>query len=86
MAGHAGICSRPYSHDREMIFKKIVQFKLCHDGCSPTNRDLMELTGVKSTSHMSWILERLEEDGYIRLLPGKARGIVVIGGHWNFDP
>jgi repressor LexA len=49
-------------------------------GYPPTVRDLLVLTGRKSTSGVQKILNVLERKGYIKKAPGCSRGIVLLGG------
>jgi repressor LexA len=44
----------------------------------PSRREIQEATGVKSTSTVSYHLEKLQEQGRIKLYPGFARGIAII--------
>ncbi len=57
--------------DYEDIFQWIIDYKAEHDGNSPTIREIMKGTGVKSTSHMVWILDRLVELGQVYRKDGK---------------
>ena len=50
---------------------------------APSIRDIMEATGIKSTSHVRFILNRLEEKGMIRKVKNQARSIVVTLGGLN---
>lgn len=47
-------------------------------GVSPSMADIMAGCGVTSKGHVSSILNGLEERGYIRRLPFRARAIEVI--------
>lgn len=71
-------------HSRKKVFDYIVAFKANNDGNSPTMREISHACGVKSTSNVEYILNQLEESGYIRRLSG-ARGIIVNGGQWQFQ-
>lgn len=42
---------------------------------APTTREIMQATGVTSSSVVSYNLKRLEEAGYIRRAEGKARAL-----------
>lgn len=46
-------------------------------GFAPTIREIMEGTGLKSTSVVKHHLDCLQTEGYLVLLPGKARAITV---------
>lgn len=49
-------------------------------GYPPTVRELVSLTGRKSTAGVQKLLNALERKGYIRKTPGRSRGIVLSGG------
>lgn len=58
----------------------IIQYKIDHGGCSPSNREMMEFLGVATTSAVSYHLAKLFEAG--ELIPGpvgEARMIQVPG-------
>lgn len=60
------------------VLEKIVEYKR-ENGISPSIRELMQLTGVTSTSVMKYYLDRLEEEGLISRLPHFSRSIMVKG-------
>ncbi|MEM7348000.1 MAG: hypothetical protein AAF485_27520 [Chloroflexota bacterium] len=68
-------------HPLPPIFDFIVQYKMKNDGCSPVIREIMEATGITSTSVMANKLSQLETAGLIKCQQGAAK-IVVIGGQW----
>ena len=49
-------------------------------GYPPTVRELLSLTGRKSTAGVQKLLNALERKGYIKKVPGRSRGIVLLGG------
>jgi repressor LexA len=49
-------------------------------GYSPTVRELVALTGKKSTAGVQKLLHALGRKGYIERAPGRSRGIVPVGG------
>jgi repressor LexA len=49
-------------------------------GYPPTVRELVSLTGRKSTAGVQKLLNALERKGYIKKVPGRSRGIVLSGG------
>lgn len=49
-------------------------------GYPPTVRELVALTGKKSTAGVQKLLDALERKGYIKRAPGRSRGIVPVGG------
>lgn len=48
-------------------------------GYSPSIRDLCRLTGIKSTSNVSYHLEVLEKGGVVRREPGTMRSVRLVG-------
>jgi DNA-binding MarR family transcriptional regulator len=44
---------------------------------NPSLRDLVSEIDVKSTGHVSTLIDRLVEDGYIEKRPGEARAIYI---------
>jgi len=58
------------------LIKQFVQEK----GYSPTVRELVTLTGRKSTAGVQKLLDILGRKGYIKRAPGRSRGIVPLGG------
>jgi len=49
-------------------------------GYPPTVRELVALTGKKSTAGVQKLLDALGRKGYIKKSPGRSRGIVPLGG------
>jgi repressor LexA len=49
-------------------------------GYPPTVRELVSLTGRKSTAGVQKLLNALEKKGHIKKVPGRSRGIVLAGG------
>ena len=78
------LSSRKY--DDNEIFQFIVQYKIDHDGVSPTMREIKESMGVSSTSVVNYILDRLEYSGRIKRPANgtSTRSIQIIGGKWTF--
>lgn len=58
------------------LIKQFVREK----GYPPTVRELVALTGKKSTSGVQKLLDVLGRKGYIKRAPGRSRGIVPVGG------
>jgi repressor LexA len=48
-------------------------------GYPPTVRELVSLTGRKSTAGVQKLLDALERKGYIKKAPGRSRGILLLG-------
>lgn len=70
------------------LYDFILDFKESHDGLAPSTGEIMEATGISSTSMVSFYLQKLEAAGLIRLLRAESglkspRGIVVNGGTWQ---
>ena len=49
-------------------------------GYPPTVREMVSLTGRKSTAGVQKLLDALVRKGYIKKTPGRSRGIVLLGG------
>jgi repressor LexA len=47
-------------------------------GYAPSIREMMRLTGLRSTSHVNYLLEDLQEKGFIQRTQGIPRSIVLI--------
>jgi repressor LexA len=54
----------------------LIQRFLREKGYPPTVRELVALTGRKSTSGVQKLLDALEKKGHIKKVPGRSRGIV----------
>ena len=69
----------------EEVFAFIVEYKKQNDGLSPTLREICDHTRVRSTSHASLLVDKLEKDGFIErvAVAGQSRNIRVIGGEWS---
>lgn len=55
----------------------ITEYKYEHDDFSPSTTEIMDAVGNKSTSHIRYILNRLEEEGRIKIREGRP-GIIVL--------
>lgn len=65
------------------LYKFIIKYKTENDGLSPSLREMMKVTGIKTTSHMSYALRKLCDEGLIEMGgKGLSRGIKVVGGCW----
>jgi repressor LexA len=65
---------KPLKGKQAEIYAFIVEYFRDHDR-PPTNREIGEHVGVKSTGHVDYHLSRLQEKGYIDRDPNTARGI-----------
>ena len=63
---------------REKIYQAIIDFMLEHN-YPPSTRDIMVLTGIKSTSTVNWHLYVLQKDGRIDQKMSQPRTITVPG-------
>ena len=65
---------------RAIHYRLLAQIKsfISAHGYSPSVRELMAMTGLRSTSHVRGLLLDLECKGFIRQTPGKARSIVLV--------
>lgn len=59
------------------LLTEIRQFVHRH-GFSPSVRDLGGLIGIRSTSHIRYLLRQIEAEGFIRQTSGIARSIVLV--------
>lgn len=67
---------------RMNIYACIVSYKLGHDGCAPTFREIVEQTG-NSLTNVSHHLRKMRLAGLIEFIDGQERSIRVVGGHWS---
>ena len=72
---------------RGRIFAYIVKYKLSHDGCAPSFRELMDALFIRSTSSVRYHLLRLEKIGMLCRPDGRRtpRTIQVVGGYQNAE-
>lgn len=64
------------------VLEFIIKYKMEHCGDSPTMREIGSAVGVSSTSHITFILEKLEDFELIKLNRdenGRMKGIAVTG-------
>jgi SOS-response transcriptional repressor LexA len=64
----------------EQIYQFIVNYKLEHDGCSPSYRQMQKAVGLSTVSQIHYHVHQLAKAGRIRLLPSYQ--IAVVGGVW----
>jgi len=69
-------------NDRDVL-AYIARYKSGHDGDSPTMRQIIEATDVKSTGHVSDILHKLEDAGLLRI--GPHHEIILRDGYYKYD-
>jgi SOS-response transcriptional repressor LexA len=69
--------TRPKVEDYTDILHFIAYFTLVH-GYAPSVREIAVGTRLKSTSNVSYALNRLEEDGRIARTPRTSRTIVLL--------
>jgi repressor LexA len=65
---------------RQVEVLLLIQAFVRDNSYPPTVRDLVALTGGKSTAGVQKIHDALREKGYIKKAPGRSRGIVPLGG------
>ena len=65
------------------VYAYIIKHKTENDGNSPTLRDIGNNIGIKSTSHVSYYINKLVDIGLIRRKPTRAGSIEVVGGEWR---
>jgi repressor LexA len=67
----------PPEGSRRTVLEAIQKF-IVAKGYPPTIRDIGKEAGIESTSHVSYLLDRLAEDGYIIRDPHISRSIRVL--------
>jgi repressor LexA len=65
------------SKSLQNVHQAIVEY-LGKNGYPPTVREIQEMSGLKTTSHVSYCLKRLELKGHITLVPNSSRGIRLV--------
>ena len=73
---------RPSLH-RQNVYRAICLYAVDHGGNCPTVREIMERTGVTSTSVVAYNIRALIEMGRLEI---KDRKLVVVGGVWTPPP
>jgi hypothetical protein len=69
----------------DRIYNLIVQFKQDNDGNSPSVRDLLTASDLRTTSAVQYQLVKLEREGRITFGGKRSRSIRVTGGRWIHD-
>lgn len=55
-----------------------IQAAVDREGVTPSRRELMRALGLASISQAAELVVRLEERGWLRRLPGRARGLEIL--------
>jgi repressor LexA len=67
---------------------RIVEF-LVREGRTPTYREIMEVTGIKSTSNVAYYIDIFEEAGYIKRVEDhfdyKVIGMGILPPYWYYS-
>lgn len=63
---------------RKQILAFIIQY-MTDNGFAPSNREIGDGVGLKSTSSIKRHLDKLEMDGKIKMKPDQPRAISVVG-------
>jgi len=63
--------------EQERVFSHVVKVR-SDRGFPPTVREIAEALGYKSINNVRQHLRLIERKGYIKVLPGKARGIEIV--------
>lgn len=63
---------------RKQILAFIIQY-MSDNGFAPSNREIGNGVGLKSTATVKNYLDKLEKDGKIKTKPGQPRAISVVG-------
>ena len=61
----------------QSVYNYVVQYKANNDGLSPSVRDIASECDISSTSHVTYIIDGMED------LAMTQRGIKVRGGRWR---
>ena len=69
--------SRPRNDQSRWIVLAIIDLFIEKNACSPTVRDICDLTGIKAESHVWKLLQELIHNGYVTCLNKKARTIQI---------
>jgi hypothetical protein len=72
--------------DKELqrLYRYLVNYKLEHDGNSPSYREIQAACGISSSSMVAYKLGRLRRLGLIDWPANKpVRNIIIIGGAWR---
>ena len=75
---------RRIKHDPMDVYRFIIRYKTRNDGNSPSMPQIAKATKLRSASHVSIILHKLEEAGLL-ILPTdvhQKRSIIVTGARW----
>lgn len=67
----------------DMVLDYIIDYKINHDGNSPSIREIVEAMGMSSSSVGEYYLRKLVAQERISRLAGSARSISVRGGSWS---
>ena len=74
-------------HSPNHVLQYVIQYKRENDGNSPSRRDICRDLGIRSTSHVNYLLNVLAVHGAIELVGrGRSRFIRVTGGEWTWTP
>ena len=65
---------------REQDILNFIISEVQKNGIPPTVRDICAALDIKSTSTVHHSMEILEDEGYIRKLPGKRRAYEILNG------
>lgn len=60
------------------VLKYLAEYKIKHGGDSPSIRNILDNTSASSTSHVAYILDKLEKMRFIEIGKGDSRWIKVI--------
>lgn len=72
------------TYAQRTVFDFIVQFKIEHDGMTPSIREITEGVGYKSTSTAHRTIIQLNDMGIIQVDSTKSRAIRLPGGHYHY--
>jgi len=68
---------KPLTFEQERVFS-FIQDSIKKDGAPPTTREIAEHFGYKSVNNARQHVKLIESKGYLRIIPGRARGIELL--------
>lgn len=77
----------PIERKLDMVHRYIINYKIEHDGISPTIRQVMEGLDISSTSVTSYYIKRLIDEGRLYHVRDESNtsGLGVTGGRWEYE-
>ena len=67
------------SNNTERVYRAILDYCADHSGCAPTVREIQEMTGISSTSVVTYHIRILVHLGRLEI---RDRKLIVVGATW----